>query len=441
MVRRKEVSKHTSPPVQYQPAVLAIVSVLAVIVLVILLIYVQKVPAGKAFYVSEVGTAGIQESAGPIYENNPFTLLVRAHLGSRQATSVSFELALPEGVSCADLSLASQLPWDEGPDSILTSRTRECDSLTNTISFNYALSDGVEAVSGEIEVATISLVEGLPAGEYNFDFISFEIPDLGTGENSIATILDADISITVFPVCGDGFVDGEETCDDGNILSSDGCSNSCRGEERYVCSGEPSRCTLRCATNGDCSGGQQCIPITGICVSAAPVAEEDDDADGLADEEDNCQDYYNPSQADFNDDDIGDACVLSSRARFDSIIDLEEAAVGSTAVTIYTILKDSQAKIIRLFENTVTIDPTRPYQNEVEYAVWEAAGVTAWEVVVIDRLPQPGGRIRSMVEDDSRAELRTLTIGPRQRATIELIRRTAAREEEGEEEGETGEEE
>jgi cysteine-rich repeat protein len=43
-------------------------------------------------------------------------------------------------------------------------------------------------------------------------------------------------------VCGDGRIQGSEACDDGNAVSTDGCSASCQVEPRFTCSGEPSKC-------------------------------------------------------------------------------------------------------------------------------------------------------------------------------------------------------
>ena len=43
--------------------------------------------------------------------------------------------------------------------------------------------------------------------------------------------------------CGDGFIVGTETCDDGNADPGDGCSAQCIVEEGFVCEGEPSVCT------------------------------------------------------------------------------------------------------------------------------------------------------------------------------------------------------
>ena len=42
-------------------------------------------------------------------------------------------------------------------------------------------------------------------------------------------------------VCGDGYV-RDESCDDGNTESGDGCSQSCTVEEGFECIGEPSEC-------------------------------------------------------------------------------------------------------------------------------------------------------------------------------------------------------
>jgi cysteine-rich repeat protein len=43
-------------------------------------------------------------------------------------------------------------------------------------------------------------------------------------------------------LCGDGFVEAGETCDDGNTTNGDGCSSTCHIESGSVCSGMPSEC-------------------------------------------------------------------------------------------------------------------------------------------------------------------------------------------------------
>src|SRR5204862_273537 len=58
-------------------------------------------------------------------------------------------------------------------------------------------------------------------------------------------------------VCGNGSFDTDETCDDGNVTSGDGCSASCRIEPGWLCSGRPSRCTPLCG-DGLVRGGETC---------------------------------------------------------------------------------------------------------------------------------------------------------------------------------------
>ena len=79
--------------------------------------------------------------------------------------------------------------------------------------------------------------------------------------------------------CGNGEIGEGEGCDDGNGLAGDGCNARCLVEPGYNCGTEmPSQCIL------------------------------DLDADGVADEEDNCVTEPNTDQADGNTNGSGDAC-------------------------------------------------------------------------------------------------------------------------------------
>lgn len=50
--------------------------------------------------------------------------------------------------------------------------------------------------------------------------------------------------------CGDGIITVlaaagiDEKCDDGDVDSGDGCSNDCKVEDGWTCTGEPSVCTI-----------------------------------------------------------------------------------------------------------------------------------------------------------------------------------------------------
>jgi cysteine-rich repeat protein len=53
------------------------------------------------------------------------------------------------------------------------------------------------------------------------------------------------VSITQIPLtCGDGLIVGNEACDDDNVTSGDGCSDTCEIEVGYSCLGEPSTCAI-----------------------------------------------------------------------------------------------------------------------------------------------------------------------------------------------------
>lgn len=73
--------------------------------------------------------------------------------------------------------------------------------------------------------------------------------------------------------CGDGVMEGPETCDDMNQSNGDGCSGACTVEPGYQCSGSPSVCALNSyaltvVRNGDGSGTVSSFPA-GINCGAA----------------------------------------------------------------------------------------------------------------------------------------------------------------------------
>ena len=57
--------------------------------------------------------------------------------------------------------------------------------------------------------------------------------------------------------CGDGKIEGPETCDDGGTSSGNGCSSACAIEAGYACSGEPSVCAPICG-DGIKTGNEAC---------------------------------------------------------------------------------------------------------------------------------------------------------------------------------------
>jgi cysteine-rich repeat protein len=43
------------------------------------------------------------------------------------------------------------------------------------------------------------------------------------------------VLVSVAPVCGNGVLEGSEQCDDGNLVTGDGCSATCQLETYYRC--------------------------------------------------------------------------------------------------------------------------------------------------------------------------------------------------------------
>src|SRR5262249_37154471 len=80
------------------------------------------------------------------------------------------------------------------------------------------------------------------------------------GAPDISTLVSDDTGISVADMgswgdfaCGDGVRDPLEACDDGDVVSGDGCSSGCAVEPCFTCTGEPSTCTR--VNEGDCSCG------------------------------------------------------------------------------------------------------------------------------------------------------------------------------------------
>ncbi|MEZ4311432.1 MAG: DUF4215 domain-containing protein, partial [Polyangiaceae bacterium] len=66
------------------------------------------------------------------------------------------------------------------------------------------------------------------------------------------------LRVRVLSTCGNGIVEPTETCDDGNTVSGDGCSNLCQTQTGFTCAGNPSVCTAVVCGNGVISGSETC---------------------------------------------------------------------------------------------------------------------------------------------------------------------------------------
>jgi cysteine-rich repeat protein len=92
----------------------------------------------------------------------------------------------------------------------------------------------------------------LDSGAYKFD-------EAGNPGWTITPDFKGEVS-TVPGECGDGVIDSDEACDDGNSDDSDGCDSQCDVEDGYSCTGNPSICieiSVDCG-NGEFNTAEEC---------------------------------------------------------------------------------------------------------------------------------------------------------------------------------------
>lgn len=65
------------------------------------------------------------------------------------------------------------------------------------------------------------------------------------------------------PKCGDSILLGNQ-CDDGNVKSEDGCSDTCKIEKGWICSGAPSNCKTTCGDGYIVHGKEECDDFNSI---------------------------------------------------------------------------------------------------------------------------------------------------------------------------------
>jgi len=122
----------------------------------------------------------------------------------------------------------------------------------------------------------------------------------------------------VCPVCGNGIVECDESCDDGNNETERCpyetdcvvCGSACRlwpGLPNYCGDGhvDPEHEACEPPVWDSSLGRFTGQPCTRDC-QLPPF--DDDDGDGMANEQDNCPLSYNPDQSDLDKDNTGDAC-------------------------------------------------------------------------------------------------------------------------------------
>ena len=132
-------------------------------------------------------------------------------------------------------------------------------------------------------------------------YATFSEADFLLGFNALQTTVGAvaELARARAVVCGDGVVDGAETCDDGNTADGDCCSSSCQLDAAGASCSDADACTEADACNAAgqcvpgaplvcddglfCNGAESCDPAQG-CLAGAPPALDD----GVACTDDAC---------------------------------------------------------------------------------------------------------------------------------------------------------
>lgn len=129
-------------------------------------------------------------------------------------------------------------------DKVETKLSQHCAGVDLTQAYERCGADTVTAVtdclSGESTCQLCLLLTSVDALPRDCDLM-----DDGNGANGTCA------------ACGDGVLQGTETCDDGNAADLDGCAAECIVEAGWTCSDEPSVCTPLCG-NGEIDLGETC---------------------------------------------------------------------------------------------------------------------------------------------------------------------------------------
>ncbi|MGI5863171.1 MAG: DUF4215 domain-containing protein [Myxococcales bacterium] len=128
-------------------------------------------------------------------------------------------------------------------------------------------------------------VHGVSSSGFNSELLEVSIPAgeaitlilSGSSESAAQGLYALEVETIRPPECGDGLVEGDETCDDGQTppASGDGCSETCQIEQGWVCETPGSACERTCG-NGVLDGNESCDDgglVDGDGCSAACVIE------------------------------------------------------------------------------------------------------------------------------------------------------------------------
>ncbi len=167
---------------------LFVITIIGMVLVLALLLSSQGQLTGNGFFTGEVNTAGTELVAAPVYENQPFSLKVRANT-DKEISVIGFELKLPSGMNCANVQdIQNLLGWDVESE-------KTCDASQKKIIFEYATFGAGK--SEKFDAAQIDFT-GMPKGNYAFTFKSFQAFD-SQNKNIIQKVLNPVVEVQSAP--------------------------------------------------------------------------------------------------------------------------------------------------------------------------------------------------------------------------------------------------
>jgi len=188
-----------------------------------------------------------------------------------------------------------------------------CPELPGRARLKARIAEGCGTMEGKLTVTGLRPPKRFFRAERSF--CGDEIPDPGNGEQcdppgvgSCDAHCHSGLST---PRCGDGDIDAQEECDDGNDNDGDGCSAECRVELCARCTGAPSTCVhepngMPCDDERFCNGSDTCR--NGRCTIHTGDPCSGGDCQGCQEDTDRCVDPPGTRCADDRDRCTDDVC-------------------------------------------------------------------------------------------------------------------------------------
>jgi cysteine-rich repeat protein len=123
------------------------------------------------------------------------------------------------------------------------------------------------SVGDRLRILSGATVQAGTGGQNRVQYRDPAVPPQITGSVTPAAILSVNNALPSCPLCGNGTVNLDETCDDGNVAGGDGCSADCQHEGCIAQT--PSYPSVPLCSDGNPCTADRCDTVSGICTHVA----------------------------------------------------------------------------------------------------------------------------------------------------------------------------